>query len=308
MKKASIGIFIILITSLISSCNFTKSKATTSLVKPLTPTVDLSLSGLTVDEASKKVANFTDDNTTLDFKTNIWLDKKWVDTVYKLLTDEATAGIGTDGIRIYFAKKDNGKNTIVIVATKSAGSDVNSESKGDHTDYFKHATNFLSTNDALVQEDYGSNPATTGATLYGTPDCTQDNCNPNAINYVSCGEAWNDVKNFENQKSKTINTESEWFPLDVLRGLSYELNAAITAKIPADGIRIYFGKNISAATNQKHKNRHNFLIITTQTIGNIHQDYYHCYNPTFVKPRRFTKSDDNGEECPNNCNGTSLPQ
>jgi hypothetical protein len=118
------------------------------------------------------------------------------------------------------------------------------------------------------------------------------------MNYISCNDANAVARNF---KKTTINTNSEWFQLDLLKYLHFQLNSA-PSNVVADGVRIYFAKNGLNVKNNIKKNRHAFIIVTTQLINGSHYDNYQCYPPK----EPFTN--DNGEECPNNCNGVTLPK
>jgi|GEM_PF-2433648 len=310
MKKLLLGL--VLISGMIaSSCH---KKGTTSKQKlqnlkdsSKLSNVRVTLTGIPYVEADTMVSRFRKNRTSSDPITAIWLSKDWVDAVADLLEEEPIA----DGFRIYFAKRQDGKNTVVIVSTMDDGPD-NSESGADHLDYFSHSMQFSSAIAKLpFIEDYTGDP---GATLFTSPPTTcATGCFPGAINNnIKCDEAFNAVQNLK--KDPLINTNSEWFPIDLISSLRDELDyAADTLNKPVDGIRIYFAKNIESATNQKHKNRHSFIVVTTQKVRNVPRvDYYTCYNPNnpghkFASDTSKFTTTDNGEQCLNNCNGATLP-
>ncbi|HTD99132.1 MAG TPA: hypothetical protein VK668_07575 [Mucilaginibacter sp.] len=304
MKKLALLICIVLA---VTSCNNDKGKSkkdsgVKTEHKKLT-TVEQTLNGIDLIHASAMVDNFQSDNTSSHMNTAVWLSKEWLDAITSLLNKEQ-ATVKTDGIRIYFAKKPDGlskSNTVVIVSTRDGGTDTNAESGSDHIDYFEHDLDFLATATATakakVVEEYS--PAE-GATLYDEHNTcpAKDGCAINTINYITCENAGKAVRNFG---SSTINTNSEWFSIDLIKYLDLELNSA-PEDVTADGIRIYFAKNTDETnTNIKYKKkrRHSFVIITTQADGSIHKDNYICYV--------HKGGTDNGEQCPNNCNGVKLP-
>jgi len=273
------------------------------ILHPRFPVNGLSLNGISPKDADQMVSDFIDDHESSDPKTAIWLSVNWVNNVADLLKNE-----GDDGIRIYFAKKaDNtGKkrNSILIVSTKNDGVDSRAETGIDHLDYFDHNVTFFinlldpTTRKKDIQEDLGGYDL--GATLFDANYvCPSETCNVFSTNYIECAEAQKAVLNFSQKSNLAINTDNEWFPIALIEGLKAELKAA-TASIPADGIRIYFAKNYDNPGDVKHKNRNTFIITTTKSAGNSHQDYHECYTSN-----KGTK--DHGEECPNNCNGVTIP-
>jgi len=300
MKLTILGISCLVLTSLIFGCN--NNSKNPQKKSPVTDGV--TLNGVQHDIADSLVASFVDDNTSSDFRTNIWLSKPWVTSVYQILSDEQKNNVGTDGFRIYFAKRlDAGtgkmRNTIVIVSTKNDGDDPHAESGEDHLDYYEHTSDFLQrpNSDASLNEDW---VGSSGATLYSDSTCTGDNCSVNTINFIRCKDAYKAVQNFGKQ---TINTYSEWFPIELLEYLRDQLNDPLNKY--ADGIRIYFAKN------KAKKNRHSLIFVTTQNIGTPRQDNYACYGQKLTEKyhhyNRMVGSNDNGEQCPNNCAVTTLP-
>jgi len=329
MKKLVLGLVLALIA--VSTVLFVKVKNTKKNTG-ITPRVktsqsflptDISLNGILMDDqtincADSIVSHFIDDHSSSDPKTAIWFSITWVNMMAKYLPGE-----GADGFRIYFAKKSdanqNLRNAIVIVPTHAdAVADPKAETGADHEDYFDHSNatfySFLKglSGSSDITEDLGGNDI--GATLFRPAAeniCPNDACkiSPDPKDYISCQDAHAAVSNFVKRPNQAINSDSEWFPIDLITDLQAELQAALdqNPKIPADGIRIYFAKNIENKKDPKHKNRNCLIFATTVDNGTItgsksHKDYYECY---YTAEKGL---DDHGEECPNNCNDITLPQ
>lgn len=322
MKKLLLAISIALV---IASCKESKRKkinsndslnVKTEMPHSLSSPNGITLNGVSWSDANKMVSDFMSDSSSSDPKTTIWLSKNWVDSVYKALADEQDNNVGTDGFRIYFAKRLDDitkkmRNSIVIVSTRNNGYDVKAESDSDHLDYYEHSSQFLHklSQDRGLTEDWSGDPNST-LLYYDSKYCADDNCNITAINNIPCIDAYNAVTNFVNLNPNLINTHSEWFSIRVLWALKEELDAALSQRpkaIPADGIRIYFAKNTEVVKKPKHKNRHSFIIVTTKadTVnGNVfHKDYFNCYSK-----QKANYTNDNGEQCPDNCTGSTLPK
>jgi hypothetical protein len=276
-----------------NTCNHNKQKSPLSATKPIT------LNGVDSAKADSMVSYYIKDHISSDSKTAIWLSRKWVDTVDSLLAAEHG-----DGFRIYFAKRnDNLRNTIVIVSTTYDGENAKAESKKDHLDYFTHNSSFLNSADAKIEEDWYGKP---GAELFDPAFvCPGETCTTASINYITCSDADTAVQNFL-KPNQSINTDSEWFPISLLDKLREELDKGATnTSSPSDGIRIYFAKNPNNQKDPKHKNRNTLIITTTQLFNKTHRDYFYCSTAKQVSKNIVT--DDHGEECPNNCNGVTLP-
>ncbi|RYU89371.1 hypothetical protein EWM62_13660 [Mucilaginibacter terrigena] len=238
----------------------------------------ITLNGVPLATADTFVSNFINKPSVYKSPTSIWFSKAYVDSLKALLYKE-----GADGFRIYFATYPNGHN-VIITSTRETGV------PDTHQDYFEHSSKFLKTADARGVVDYTGRK---GATLYDPAlKCPgTDNCNATYTHYLKCDEAAARVKNFTNDKFLTT---SEWFDIEVLDNLSKELNGNSSA----DGIRIYYARNTNPT-----KNTHGFVITTTKPSGtnsSTHDDYYTCT----TKFRDL----DNGEQCPNNCNGVTWPK
>ena len=274
MKNLLIGIFALFITV---SCNPNQNQtadtdASSERTDSLAPQL-LTLNGIPFADADKMVKDFQQDQKSSHQKTNIWFSKEYVSKIYSIL-DAADC----DGIRIYFARKADGDNTIVIVSTRDNG-ESNSPPKKRHKDYFEHYAPFLSTNEARSKEDYGTNP---GARLYEPAlACPPQTCR-SSENRVTCRDAHTWVKQFRAAAAAEFKTKGVWFSKELLGDLRDELNAVPNKK--GDGIRIYFVL--------KPSGKHNLVIVTTKDGG---KDYLECYN------KNFMGADDNGEECPNFC-------
>lgn len=258
----------------------------------------VTLDGLLLDTANSYVENFYDDNTSSDTATNVWFSDNWVDKIRTLLNNEKDT-TNVDGFRIYFAKKNDGKNTIVIVSTIQYGIDANAPSHADHLDYYGHRLAYLNNlnkyNNPTEYIEAHDKKDTLSAKLY-RHKCPCSDCDSTKHNnHISCAEAYSLVSKF---KKKTINTMNEWFPLSVIDSLDDELKAAKKAKVKADGIRIYFAKN--------KKKRNVFVFTTTKDSLAYHVDYYERYNKIAISKKHG--ADDHGEECPINCNTVSLPK
>jgi hypothetical protein len=276
MKKIIFGTFVIMM----ASC--CKGPSQTDKFHSINPE-RISLNGIAFATASKMVQNFQDAPGSYSTKTTFHFSNQYIENLDALLNTE-----GADGIRIYLARTDNAlSNTIIIVSTKDDGPDA----KGlpIHLDYFKHSAQFLHTLTANFEEN-GNDGG--DATLFTNPNCPPESCNVQALNYISCDDASKWVRH---TSEDDINTNAEWFSRDVIDYLNLEVHAAIKAGVLADGIRIYLAENSDDDT-------HKFIITTTKTDGKYHKDYYECHTPP---PSHLT---DNGELCPDHCDGVTLPQ
>ncbi|MCO5950025.1 hypothetical protein [Mucilaginibacter flavidus] len=302
MKKLALGILFVSI-AFGFTLNGGKALSNALAISKTDSLFKSTLNGLPIGLADTMISNFINDNRSFHKRTSIWISKKWIYKVVALQQEHAEI----DGLRIYFAKYANGRNTIAIVPTKRSVSSFNSNDKDNITKYYhvdydvKDTTSYFNTSAAEVTDEYH---LIRGANLYRKSPCiTPDTCLLTGINNITCGNAYMAVADFKKRallKKNTVNTNSEWFPIGVFSALKAELDSA-TYKMPdkpGSGIRIYFGKL---------KKRNNLIIVTTQDINNIQTDYYKCYNlsANFKKIKDIT---DNGEQCPNNCNGVTLPK
>ncbi len=274
MKNFLIGVFVLLITV---SCNQDKNPtadddAYQQRANSLAATL-YTLNGIPFDDADKMVKEFQKDSLSSDPKTNVWFSKKYIDEICTILDTG-----GRDGIRIYFARRGDGGNTVVVVSTKNNGV-YGSPSKDRHKDYFDHSIPFLNTMEARNTDDYGTNP---GARLYKTLlACPPQNC-PESDNRIDCTDARKWVNDFKNKATDKFKTKAVWFSKTLLDNIKSELGRSSGGS----GIRIYFVL--------KPSGKHNLVIVTTKTSGSRHDDDYQC-------PVSIVGVNDNGEECPNNC-------
>jgi hypothetical protein len=270
--------------------------------------VDFNPPPLPAISANQMIINFVDDNTSSDAQTAIWISRDWIEKVAAFLTTEHTE-VGADGIRIYFGKKSNAANkminTIVIVSTQKLTSDPL-----EHTDYFSHDVAFSSflklvkqNPQAYFQEDHSGNDK--GALLYGLSSVCSSAfaCVATTAENLDCQIAYAAVNNLKNRGvGQGVNTDSEWFPTKLLTDLAYEFSHQTTQNITPDGMRLYFAKKTD-------NHRHFFIGVPTQENGHYgenipsHLDNFDCYGT-----HSFFGPTDNGEQCPNNCTGVSLPQ
>ena len=267
------------------------------------PPRGITLNGVLSADASEMVSKFKSDKKCTDKQTAVWIDLAWINHTLDTIAKEHG-----DGIRIYFAKcKNINKNTIVIVSTyRAINSDLKAESTQDHVDYYDHTySSFMSKEDTL-SKDSATDP---GALLFKpSSPCPAGDCLSVLPNHISCNDAYKAVQNYASPGE--INTYSEWFSLKALEAIRNDLDARTKdyPTQPGDGIRIYFAKHTDS-TNKKHPGRHAFIIVTTYKVSSGGTDYhydYFCPSKSFVKVH--LDGTDNGEECPNNCNGVTLPQ
>ncbi|MGZ3929195.1 MAG: hypothetical protein ACXVJG_19705, partial [Mucilaginibacter sp.] len=111
---------------------------------------------------------------------------------------------------------------------------------------------------------------------------------------------------------KPFNAKSEWFDIAMLQYLVGEMNDE-----QDDGIRVYFARGAAGVSKPDDIDKARFVIVTTRPAVNplthapIHKDYFDCIHPVLVAAvNKGTKKqgvNDNGELCPTNCNGTTLP-
>jgi hypothetical protein len=200
-----------------------------------------------------------------------------------------------------------------------------------HQDYFEH-----NMDDALFKTagingdatDKGS--AGMGAELYstcGTPCPDDQTCNvpANSLHYITRKHG-EDMVHLLALIPDIINTRSEWFPLCLFSSIN-----ATTY----NGLRIYFGKH--SAADEIYPNRDAFVIELTKLDNGINRDAFDCTYAQCdtasldLQVKRYLLKDqlkflknsdlkiqalklffkihgvDNGELCPNNCSGVTLP-
>ncbi|WP_091379026.1 hypothetical protein [Mucilaginibacter mallensis] len=287
MKKSSLVMFAALLA--IASCQKNESKDQKAQSKP--STIAVTLNGIDKATAVKMMQNFINlrGNDSNPVKTSVWFDSATIHKMYRLLKSE-----GADGVRIYFisdgtVNNDHLENSIALVATKYNGEYTAVPWGMKHLDYYEH-----SSNDAL----FSNLKAINGVVNYGEKDeavlyKTCNSCKPemlsstNNIHHISRSVAEQMVQQFG---SHYINTISEWFDLDLFRSFA-EDNVH-------DGIRIYFA---AKPLDSPDAGRNGFLF--TKTIQSTGLDtHVDDIQNKIAGQKQITDAQDNGEECPNNCN------
>ncbi|HZY36619.1 MAG TPA: hypothetical protein VFE53_08220 [Mucilaginibacter sp.] len=346
MKKLAF-LFSAMLGLLLMAASFKAScKNPTRLTDTNTVIAEKSLNGIPYAAANKMIqaAQVTNVDPT-PANTQIWFSKQVITAVYNLLMHEDSVGIvKPDGIRVYFASGDTTNaapthfnNGIVVVSTYRSGViqiDANHR-VNIHTDYFEHDVNsalFNIRSDSLSGLITHDNDATSGSMLYNTCNCDSlDTCVTSSNHFIkrSDGEAL--VHAFQGQAFKA---KSEWFDINMLINLYYEMQCS-----DEDGIRIYFARGTARESNLADVGKARFVIVTTEpktnSINNalvpIHKDRFDCYctiKPTAtlsqkavllafgkkaaavkqIKNKKNGGGNDNGELCPNNCNGQHSPK
>lgn len=252
------------------------------------PADAITLNGLTTDEANLMAGGYNEDANASSKTLSFWLNIAWVDNAYDLLFKKNPEA---DGIRIYTGMKD-GKNTLIITATTEAGTNELVPSGKNHKDLFVKDDAFLRT---VAAHDSAEYTPGNGATLYN-PDaqCPTNDCGVELTNHISCDTAHLYVQNFM-KSTITINLSSEWYSKTLIANIYNELHAALANKVPADGIRIYFGRNLDK--------RDTFIIVTTKSEDGVHKDYYECYYKNSAPGGGY----DHGEICPTSCDAVTWP-
>jgi hypothetical protein len=286
-------------------------------------TVKITLNGISLDSAKSWVARFRAQNIKKPLSTSVWFSKDIIHKMITLITSENIVGtqkIIPDGIRVYFATNSNNQNTVLLVSTYDNGEDTSVPSGRIHQDYFDHASNdplilMASTSNGEICNDSYCNG---GALLYQYcgKNCGDDsNCDATNIHYLTRKYAEQMVWNFG---SGLINTSSEWFDLKMIAEFDKEADY--------NGIRIYFARNLP--NDPIKPSTDSFVWVTTQLGPNsINLDYFTCDKAsayftsanhistnhvkrglnTLITATILSNGQDNGEQCPNNCKGTSLP-
>jgi hypothetical protein len=271
--------------------NEAQQDSTVSTNAKLVSPIQTSLNGISLADANLMVKAFIANKGKYERKTSVWFSRAYIDSLCALLESEQQA----DGIRFYLARK-NKINTFILVTTTDDGPAPKAPSKRIHKDYFEHTAPFLLSALKEIRDEDGNDLG--GARLFKTFDCSSDFC-IKAEHYISCDTAKSWVTNFNGDS--TINTNSEWFEKKLIFKIKRQLDNTPSADHPS-GIRIYLGLKKS---NNKSERRHVFIIVrtkkTTDASGNeINLDDYVCPGEK--------GTDDNGEQCPNNCKGATLPQ
>lgn len=214
-----------------------------------------------------------------------------------------------DGFRVYFARTvPDGEYTIVILPTEDGGEDPTDPSTTDkrhiHNDSYLHSDPSMPNVD--LNGELGSVTPTEGALLYGsTSPCPPgaDHCPPGP-HYIPCSKAYKMATNFSVDE---INATAEWYDKGIIDQLSKKISTN-------GGVRVYFARQLNPIPPDNIA-RHCFLFVLTQKSNNIQLDDYACFvltpNAQYIKNQIGIRGDgggtDNGEECPNSCEGVTWP-
>ena len=281
--------YITLILLIIASCGSPapgdKNKSAAENESMAAPADSLTLNGYTFAEATSMVKELRKDPVSSHARTSIWFSKTYIDSLSQILPLE-----NVDGFRIYFAKK-NGKNAIVMVATKDTTiKNPDGTTSKIHQDYFELKSAFFKTGGRVEAGNIIHDAPLSGIATASTADCTEIPCNK-SLNSISCvlGKSW------VNQFGKDpINIRNLWYSTRLIHYWKAELDAAVRKGAKGDGIRIYFAKKDNGNTA--------LVMVTTRDNGTKRSDYYNCYNDN---KKNILDVNDNGEECPVMCHGST---
>jgi hypothetical protein len=143
--------------------------------------------------------------------------------------------------------------------------------------------------------------------LYGICNCDiTKRCLTQSTHDIKRSVAETMVQSF---KGSPFNVKSEWFDIKMLENLLTEMHDE-----QDDGIRIYFARGVTNIGRPVDIGKARFVVTTTRSVPNtnIHKDFFDCSHPplaTTIKDRIKPggPSQDNGELCPSNCDGVTLP-
>jgi len=266
--------------------------------------------------------------------TQVWFSRKVIEHWYDLLqADSITKKINSDGIRFYITRRllsDSNKkhynNAIVVVSTFYAGDTVK---KGvitfKHQDYFDHV-NIASPLDKKELQGCVTHysDSTQGALLYNTCNCDiKTPCIIASDHTIPRSQAEQMVQHFRRIiifRNGSINSRAEWFDKGMFKHLINEWKGDTSI----DGVRIYFSrgmKKYSTVTPDSTIGKSKFVMVTTRhykipnTNNYIHKDYFDCTHGIETGQLMETKRKkgktggvyDDGELCPTNCTGATLP-
>jgi len=287
--------------------------------------VEESLNGILQPDANAMVQNAVSNIDNLPANTQIWFSRATVDSVYGLLRADSGGVVKPDGVRIYFSSvpptADNPlhyNNGIVVVSTYNSGKVFKNHLYVNvHTDYFEHPENAgLFKSNAIAGILTHDNDTTNGALLYNTCNCDTQHCITSAGHYITRIEGEKMVQAFY---GSPFNARSEWFDIGMLKNLVEEMNLKSDDGInyKFDGIRIYFARGVAGIASSDDVGKARFVLVTTIPATNsaanqtIHKDYFGCdqviMSVVIEGIEKRKGGNDNGEQCPNNCDGVTLP-
>lgn len=313
MKKLFIGMFIVLaMVSFKSQKNKINTRYSVSLDTIST------LNGLTESQANARITFCVGTADNGPKNTQVWFRKEIVEAWYTLLQADIQNGIKPDGIRIYIGRSLPSSssplhynNGIVVVSTKYNGFTIDSTGKriAIHADYLTHPKNaalFLMSN--TIGEVRHDSDSTSGSLLYNTCNCDGPACTTTDHD-ITRSQAEKMVQHFHRIpifRRGPINSKAEWFGMDMIEELHKEMQDT-----KCDGVRIYFARGVDTGYT-KRKAKFVFVTTTSQNNGSIHKDYFDCskhQRPLINKIMPFDGGGmDNGELCPDHCDGLAFPQ
>ena len=247
---------------------------------------DITLNGLTFKQADEMVRRFIKSNQSSAPVTSFWFSEDFLDAMNMVLANEQA-----DGVRIYFAKDSNDKNTIVMVSTRAellSGKPI-------HKEYFSRKTTLLDAAYATAEVSYDQPK---GADLYTLTSYPQS-CPHVSSHYLSPEQSAKWVQKFRDDQPAgsplKINTSSVWYSRGIFRELKSLLQQANDRQLRSDGFRIYVMRKDDVMQTVS------FVMIPTiadQADDKIHKDYYDCLDKINMLPPPPV---DNGHECPSFC-------
>ncbi|MCJ8210441.1 hypothetical protein MUY27_12055 [Mucilaginibacter sp. RS28] len=249
------------------------------------------LNGLTKTEATTIVQAFRSDRKAVA-PASVFFGLTDLEAIDKILTDN-----NADGVRVYYGKTAANQFKLVLVPTKGNG--TTSLQRPKHDDFFLNTDPGINAGNAVMEKLTG--PYTLGATLLDpTFHCPNGLvCGTPHRHYLDCNNSFKWVQNYMKLdfKTDTIDTNSEWFESCLISDLCQTLK-----NNHGDGIRVYFSYK-----NDAPSSKHRFVITTTVAgTSGSHKDKRMCVTlPTCARLLPHDQDFDNGEQCPNNCEGST---
>ena len=251
-----------------------------TMLSPIDTTkVEESLNGVSILAADTMIADFIKTQDNSPNNTQVWFDKKVLDSIFTLFTADSLNGITKpDGIRIYLSRTPptdsvrlHSNTGIILVSTYYAGSRIDpltNQSIQIHSDYYAHTANAgLFKLSPLILSgtiSHDTNDAN-GALLYDTCNCDSPFKRVSSHD-ISRSQAEKMAQSFHKQP---FNAYSEWFDIAMFKHLKPYLDNN------GDGFRIYFARGYNNGDGKTMMNK--FVITTTRNNGSgvsgvIHED------------------------------------
>ncbi|MBS1533136.1 MAG: hypothetical protein JSU01_22745 [Bacteroidetes bacterium] len=290
--------------------SFTAIKINTHPKHQINPVQGYTLNNIPIASADAMIGYFQQNRGVYDNTkpTSIWFSEAELNGMLSVM------GKYADGIRFYFGKTTpdgQGQYVIIPISTVDVGPDPKDATgkRHIHSDYYQYQLIYTTDQTPVpvagrMRYDNDSG----GAAFYTTvinPCTTPGTCVSQNDHYIDCNTALTMVRHYG---SDQINANSEWFD----RGIIKQLADSIKSK-KGSGLRIYFARQINpdGSQNPDTIHRHGFVMIPTSVNGSVNKDYYDCFTlqPIYkiVNPKGGGGGTDNGEECPTNCSGGTLP-